>query len=69
MKNLTIWVAVNKNSFVNLFINEPQRNNDTCKWVGDFFINSLLYNQFKDMVEKSNMNWLNEPEPFTINLK
>lgn len=63
----TIWFAVNKSGFIGLYADEPKRNNTTGKWESKFpFINSNIYDQITSLVEKSNIDWKNEPECLTL---
>ncbi len=63
----TIWFAVNKNGFVGLYLDKPVRNKLTKKWESKYpFINSIIYNEIVDLVEKAKYTWENEPECITI---
>lgn len=66
MKNQSIWVAVNKNKFVVMFIERPKRNNYTGKWEGKYYCNSIAYSQLKDLVEHAELTWQHDPEPFNL---
>jgi len=62
-KTLTVWFAVNKNGFVNMFLNTPVRNKESGVWTSNhYFINSEIYPQICTLVEKAKMNWDSEPE-------
>jgi len=62
-KVLTIWFAVNKNGFINMFLNAPTRNKELGIWTSNhYFVNSSIYPQICTLVEKAKMNWDSEPE-------
>ena len=62
-KVLTIWFAVNKNGFINMFLNPPTRNKECGMWVSNhYFINSIIYPQICTLVQKAKMTWDSEPE-------
>ena len=62
-KTLTVWFAVNKNGFIGIYSDEPKRNIETGKWESKFpFINSLIYDQICQLVEKAKLDWNKEPE-------
>lgn len=68
-KTMTVWFAVNKNGYVSMYAKEPQRNEKTGKWDCNLpFINSLVYNQICQLVEKSGMDWTKEPECITFQM-
>lgn len=70
MKELIVWVAVNKNGFISMFLGEePKRNIETGKWEGIFYVNSLLYKDIIKLVEKSNITWACDPFNLQISLK
>lgn len=67
MKNFIVWVAVNKNGFVVMFLNdEPIKNENTGKWEGNYYANSLLYKDIINLVEKSNITW--DCDPFSLQI-
>lgn len=62
-KTIQVWFAVNKNGFVGMFLDEPTRNENTGKWDSDhYFVNSLIYPQICEIVEKAKMTWEAEPQ-------
>jgi hypothetical protein len=61
---LKCWAAVNKNGFLVLFTEQPKRNEKTCKWEGNLYVNSVLYKTIKELFDKVNFNWEKEPEYF-----
>ena len=64
---ITVWFAVNKNGFVGLYSDEPKRNKDIGKWESKLpFINSVIYEQIIDLVQKTSMTWDKEPECIQI---
>jgi hypothetical protein len=67
MKTQKIWVAVNKNSDIRMFTDEPKRNSKTGKWESiNPFVNSLLFTEVKSIIEHANVNWESEPNFFEI---
>lgn len=68
-KTITIWFAVNKNGFIGLYSNEPTRNNETGKWESKYpFVNSIIYQNIKNMIESSNFDWNQEPQCLTYEI-
>lgn len=68
-KNLTIWFAVNKSGFVVLYLNEPKRNTETGKWESDSpFVNSVLYKQIVELVNKAGITWNDDPNCVAISV-
>lgn len=68
-KTIQIYLCVNKNGSVGMHSIEPTRDENRGIWVSKMpFCNSLAYNQFTSLIEKSNMSWNSEPEPVTLNI-
>lgn len=66
---ITVWFAVNKNGYLGMWLDEPTRNEETGKWEGKQpFINSVIYEGIKKLVEKSKMNWQSDAEALTIQI-
>ena len=64
---MNVWFSVNKNGFINISKDEPRRNNELGKWEYYFpYINSIIYEQIKNLVEKVNFSWKNDYECITI---
>lgn len=63
------WAAVNKSGFVVLFTDEPKRNEETGKWEGNLYVNSVVYAAIKDIFEKASWNWEKEAEYFEFGPK
>lgn len=69
-KSVGIWVYVNKNGFIGMSADQPQRDEKNGKWaVKNPFCNSKLYRMIVTTVQKTNMNWQTDPEYFEINLQ
>lgn len=69
-RQLTVWAAINKNGSLSLHTEEPIRNEDTGIWVSKSpFINSVLYKDLSNMIEKTPMNWESNPQPFQLSIK
>lgn len=68
MDEKIIWIAVNKNGVIVMFIDdEPIKNEKTGKWEGKYFVNSLLYKDICELVKKSNITW--DCEAFSLQIK
>lgn len=67
MENLTIWIAISKSGQVLLFTDEPERKNDT--WVGSYYVNSAVYENVLNLVNKTSMTFDNDPEPIILEVK
>ena len=67
--SIKCWAAVNKNGFISLFTDQPQRNTDTGKWEGNLYLNSVIYKMIVDLFEKANFSWMNDPEYFEFGVK
>lgn len=66
-KNVGVWTAVNRNGNIVSFTECPEKNTETGKWEAKHpFVNSVFYNQIKDLIVKANMTWESEPEYFEI---
>ena len=62
-KTIQVWFAVNKNGFVGMWLDKPERNEDIGKWESNHcFVNSLIYPQICQLVEKAKMDWESDPE-------
>ena len=68
-KSIEVWVGVNKNGKISMHTKEPTKNEDFGIWVsGSPFVNSVLYKNLSEMIEKTQMNWQSPCEVFQINL-
>lgn len=64
------WVFVNKNGFVGLSIDKPERDEELGKWVAKYpYCNSIMYAQVLDMLAKAEFGWKNDPEYIEITYK
>lgn len=68
MSTIKTWAAVDKNGFLSLFTSEPKRNNETCKWEGEKYVNSVIYKMLVNLVENAGMNWDNDAEYFEFEI-
>ena len=69
MKTVKVWVAVNKNQSIVMFSEEPKRNKNLGKWESNKpFVNSVLYKDLSNMIEKTPMNWESNPQPFQLSI-
>ena len=70
MKTQKIWVAVNKNGDIRMFNDEPKKNIKTGKWESKRpYVNSLLFNEVKSIIEHSSFTWECEPNFFEIQVQ
>lgn len=72
MKQKTVcakfWLYMNKNGFIGMSFDKPERNEKTGKWISKYpYCNSIMYAQIVDMISKSQFSWQNEPEYIEIN--
>lgn len=64
------WLYVNKDGFVGMSIDQPQRDEELGKWVVKYpYCNSIMYAQILEMISKAQFGWNNEPEYIEINYK
>lgn len=59
-KNIGVWFAKNKDGKLFLFTSEPKLNKD--KWVGNFYVNSLIYENIQSMLNGSNYSFEDGPQ-------
>lgn len=65
MKNeISIWIAVQPNGNPYMFTEEPTKIDG--KWVGNYYVNSAIYEQVKMLVKQSQMTKDTEPQPITF---
>ena len=70
VNTIDIWISVNKNGFINMSLDEPQRNDSIKKWIYHKpFINICVYKEVTNLVEHSKLNWEHEPEFLTIQVE
>lgn len=68
-RTIQAWVYVNRNGTIGMSIDEPVRDKESGKWIAKkLFCNSQLYEMVKNTVQKTEMNWMSEPEFFEINI-
>lgn len=67
--NIPIFVTVNRNGFMNCWLNEPTRDEKAGKWVGKYVIaDSINYERAKKIVKEIDYGWNNlEPMVLTFN--
>ena len=64
------WLYMNKNGFIGMSFDKPERNEKTGKWVSKYpYCNSIMHAQIVDMIAKSQFSWQNEPEYIEINFE
>jgi hypothetical protein len=66
-QNITIWVAIAKDGYLMLFTDKPTRTNTS--WEGNYYVNSVLYGNVKNLIGGSNMTFETEPEPITFTIE
>lgn len=68
-KSITIWVGVNKNGKISMHTIEPVKDENRGMWVSKSpFVNSVLYTNLSEMIEKTPMSWESSCEVFQINI-
>lgn len=68
-KSITVWIGVNKNGKISMHTVEPSRDEDLGVWVSNSpFVNSVLYTNLSQTIEKTQMNWESSCEVFQIQL-
>jgi hypothetical protein len=68
-KSITVWIGVNRNGKISMHTVEPTRNEDLGIWVSNSpFVNSVLYVNLSQTIEKTQMNWESSCEVFQIQL-
>lgn len=66
---ITVWVAKNKNGKLSMHTVEPYRDEVNGIWESSSpFINSILYKNLSEMIDKTLMNWESSPEPFQLHI-
>jgi hypothetical protein len=62
-KSIKIWIGINKNGKISMHTVEPTRNELTGRWESKYpFCNSVVYNQFADMMKKVGLSWEHDCE-------
>lgn len=62
-----VWFAKNKQGMLMLFTSEPKRNGNS--WKGNFYVNSIIYENIKNMLNGSSYSYKDEPQYLEFNLK
>ena len=70
-KSAVVWFGVNRNSQIQMFLDEePKKNNITGKYEGSHpFVNSLLYDDLKKIVQQTKMTFDSEVQCLEVNIK
>ena len=70
-QKLSVWVAIAKNNTILLFSEEPKRSSDDTnfKWVGNLYLNSMIYEQIERLVKQSEMKHTSGPEQLIFTIK
>lgn len=70
-QELSIWVAISKNNTLLLFSEEPKRSSDDVnfEWVGNLYLNSMIYEQIERMIKQSDLNHNSDPEQLIFTIK
>ena len=70
---LSVWVALSKENKVILFTDEPHKSSEeetnNFEWIGNLYINSIMYNQIERMIKQSDMTHQSEPEQLIFTIK
>lgn len=66
---LVVWFGVNEDGKLFLFTSEPHREGN--HWEGDFFLNSIIHENIKSMLNGSKYSWKDEPQclEFKLNIQ
>ena len=66
--NIPIYITVNRNGFINCWLDEPTKDSKIGKWVGKYtFANSIVYGNATQIVKETQYSW-NNNEPIIITL-
>lgn len=70
-QELSVWVAISKNNTLLLFSEEPKRSSDDVnfEWVGNLYLNSMIYEQIERMIKQSDMKHTSDPEQLIFTIK
>lgn len=64
---INYYITVNEDGFINMSIDEPRR--DKHKWIyKEGYVNSLVYDYTKNIVEQNCLSFKDEPEPISMNM-
>ena len=55
-----VWFAKAKNGTLLTFVSEPKRERDG--WSGNYYVNSLIYENLKSMLNGSPYSWKDDPQ-------
>lgn len=58
--NIGVWFAKAKNGMLLTFTSEPKRKGDS--WEGNFYVNSIIYENIKNMLNGTSYSWKDEPQ-------
>lgn len=64
---ISIWIAIQPDNKPYMFVDEPIKENG--KWVGNYYVNSILYTQIVALVKQTDMTVDSDPQPITFTLK
>jgi len=68
-KSITVWLGVNKNGHISIHTEEPIRDEEHGVWKSNSpFLNSVIYANLSQMIERTQMNWESGYEIFQIQL-
>lgn len=70
-QELSVWVAISKNNTLLLFSEEPKRSSDDVnfEWVGNLYLNSMIYEQIERMIKQSDMKHTSDSEQLIFTIK
>lgn len=58
--NIGVWFAKAKDGTLLTFTSEPKRKNDS--WTGNFYVNSIIYENLKNMLKDSPYSWKDDAQ-------
>lgn len=66
--NIPIYITVNRNGFINCWLNEPYKDNKSGKWIGKYSLaNYENYMYVTKIVKETSYSW-NNSEPLILTL-
>lgn len=69
VQDIRIWVAISNDRNMLMFVNEPKRDEENKKWIGNYYCNSVAYNYLMQMLGDQINQLSFDNEPFFITLE
>ena len=68
-KTINVWVGVNRNGSLSMHTEQPIKDEERGIWVSNKpFINSVIYNDLSNTIQKTNLSFESSPEFLKINI-